>query len=233
MEPSPVSPEYTPPSAPPLIWQRVRETWLSQKPSKYASIITAITTLLLVLGSLIYQTNFLHLHHWMEATQTAVFDQHQWWRLWTTLFAHADVGHLVSNSILFFILGYFLTGYFGVFLFPLAAFAFGGLTNWIVIASYPPTVALIGVSGVVYWMGGAWLALYFLLDRRRTYFQRTLRIVGVALGIFMPATAFDPAISYKAHLVGFILGLTYGFLYYWRHQKTFKQALVIETIIDE
>ena len=115
----------------------------------------------------------------------------------------------------------------------MAAFAFGGLTNWIVLSGYPPTVSLIGVSGVVYWMGGVWLSLYFALDKRRTRIQRTLRIVGVALGVFMPATAFDPSISYSAHLVGFILGLLYGVFFYFRHKDTFNRALVIETVVDE
>ncbi len=228
----PAAPEEIP-TRPPLIWHRVVQTWLSRKPSSHAGFISALSTLLLVLGSVVYQQDFFHAHTWMDASRAEVFDHHQWWRLWTTLFAHADLGHLVSNSILFFILGYFLTGYFGALLFPVAAFAFGGITNFFVLLNYPPQVSLIGVSGVVYWMAGTWLALYFALDKRKTYFQRSLRIVGVALGVFMPASAFDPSISYQAHLVGFLFGLGFGILYYFRHRSTFGRAVVTETVIDE
>lgn len=228
----PVTPEEIP-ARPPYIWHRVVQTWLSRKPSPRAGFITAISTFILVLGSIVYRQDFFHAQTWMSASRAAVFEQHQWWRLWTTLFAHADLGHLASNSILFFILGYFLSGYFGVLLFPLAAFVFGGVTNFFVLLNYPPQVSLIGVSGVVYWMGGTWLALYFALDKRKTYLQRCLRIVGVALGVFMPAAAFDPTISYGAHLIGFLLGLTYGTIYYLRHRATFNSALLIETVIDE
>ncbi|MDG0816216.1 rhomboid family intramembrane serine protease [Bdellovibrio svalbardensis] len=230
MEPS--APEETV-TRPPLIWHRVVQTWLTRKPSPHAGFIAAISTFILVLGSIVYQQDFFQAHTWMDASRIKVFEHHQWWRLWTTLFAHADLGHLISNSILFFILGYFLTGYFGALLFPLAAFAFGGITNFFVLLNSPPDISLIGVSGVVYWMGGAWLALYFALDKRKTYLQRSLRIGGVALGVFMPATAFDPTISYGAHLIGFLTGLLYGVLYYLRHRSTFEAALISETITDE
>lgn len=228
-EPSPTSISQTPP----LIWQRVQSTWLNRKPRASASLVAALSTLMMVIGSILHQRNFWNAHQWMEARAVDVFEKHELWRLWTTLFAHADLGHLVSNSILFFILGYFLNGYFGLLVFPSAALAFGGIINAIVLKSYPPDVALIGMSGVVYWMGGAWLALYFALDKRRTAFQRFLRIMGVALGLFMPASAFDPSISYGAHLVGFILGLLYGVLYYFFHRRIFEEALVIETVVDD
>ena len=87
-------------------------------------------------------------------------------------------------------------------------------------------------SGVVYWMGGAWLALYFNLDLIRTKLQRALRIGGVALGVFFPASAFDPAISYSAHLVGFLLGLAFGIIYFELRRTTFEKAIVTETIVE-
>ena len=215
------------------VWKRIRETWLSHKPSPIAGIVAAISVLLLVIGAVAYLQNFLNAQEWMPASRDLVFAKHQWWRLWTTLFAHADTGHLLSNLFLFFVMGYFLNGYFGIFVFPVAAFFLGGLTNLLVLLTYPPEIKLIGASGIVYWLGGAWLGLYFLIDLKRTYFQRFLRAGGVALGIFWPATTFDPNISYGAHLIGFLIGLVFGLLYYAYKKDLFKSAIVYEWVVDE
>ncbi|WII73142.1 rhomboid family intramembrane serine protease [Bdellovibrio sp. 22V] len=214
-------------------WKVVRATWLTQRPHRFAWFVAAWSVFLILLASTFYWNNYLGAAEWMPASFQAVFKQGQYWRLWTTLFAHADLGHLLSNSLLFFIFGYFLNGYFGVLVFPLAALVFGGITNALVLSTYPPTVKLIGVSGVVYWMGGMWLVLYLLLDKQRTWVQRILRSVGVALGVFMPSTAFDPQISYQAHFVGFLLGIVCGFLYYFLRRKTFAAAVVTETHYEE
>lgn len=115
---------------------------------------------------------------WMPASPEKVFNDGEIWRAWTTVFAHADLEHLLSNVFLFFILGIFLTSYFGKALIPITAFLFGGITNLIVLKTMPLQNTLIGASGVVFWMGGAWLTLFFLIDRRRSLIQRALRALG-------------------------------------------------------
>ena len=233
MEPhSPNSPA-PPPTSQPQIHVVVRQTWLSRKPNTRSSIITAWLIFILILTSALYWKNYAGLESLMPASGEAVFIKKEYWRLWTTLFAHADVGHLLSNSLTFFVVGYFLIGYFSLWFFPIAGFAIGGLVNSITLLTMPPTVKLIGVSGVVYWMGGAWLVLYFLLDQRKTRTQRTLRALGVALGVFMPAAAFDPSISYLTHLYGFIAGVLSGTAYYFINKSKFKRAERKEIIVEQ
>ncbi len=82
-------------------------------------------------------------------------------------------------------------------------------------------------------MGGVWLVLYFLLDRRKSIVQRSLRALGVGLALFMPSEAFDPHISYKSHFIGFSLGVLFGLLYYSIHRDTFRAAEVREIIQDD
>jgi rhomboid protease GluP len=171
--------------------------------------------------------------HWMPATSEAVFGHGQIWRFWTSLFVHADEKHLLANSFLFYILGFFLVGHFGVKVFPFSAMFFGGVINFIVLKKMPAGAELIGVSGVVFWMGGLWLTLYFLIDRRRSLIQRILRAVGVGLLLFMPAEAFDPSISYYSHGVGFFTGILFGVGYYLINQKKFLAAEVKEVLIED
>jgi rhomboid protease GluP len=211
----------------------VRRTWFSTPVTMSAIWNSVIVTMILFLGSMIYFEDILQARTWMPASYESVFVQHHLSGVWTTLFAHANVKHLLSNSFLFFILGVFLNHYFGLLLFPIMAFVFGGVVNLIVLSHMPPEAHLIGASGIVYWMGGAWLVLYTMIDVRRSLLQRLIRSVGVGLVLFMPAEAFDEAISYRAHFVGFILGVIFGFFYYFSHRKLFASAVVTETILEE
>lgn len=212
---------------------RVKETWLSRKPRWHASLVTAWSIFFLLVASVMYWKDIFNAASWMPVWQDAVLVKREYWRLWSSLFAHADVGHLLSNSITFFIMGYFLSGYFSFWLFPVSALLMGGLINYLVILGMPPEIKLVGVSGVVYWMAGTWLVLYFLIDKRRTITQRALRSMGVALGVFFPASAFDPTISYKAHLYGFLIGLVCGAIYYYFNRTKFNDALVYEIRYEE
>lgn len=211
----------------------VKETWLSQKPNSWAFVAGAFSTLLLVLGSIIYIRNWGGAFEWMPATAAALFSPYSFWRAWTALLAHADEKHLLSNSFLFFILGSFLTGYFGYWIFPVMAFVFGGLINFIVVSYSDPQITLVGASGMVFWMGGLWLTLYFLLDIKHSLYQRSLRALGVGLMLFFPAQAFDPHISYSSHFVGFALGIFCAAVYYFLNKKKFDSAVVRELIVEE
>jgi rhomboid protease GluP len=218
----------------PVMHTFVKENWLTRKPAASAGIVMALVTLFLVLGSLCYWMDLpWGASSWMAASKSLVFEKHQYWRAWTTLLVHADGKHLLGNASLFFVLGAFLTGYFGVFLVPFSGFLLGGVVNLLVLSGMPAETQLIGVSGVVFWMGGAWLALYFLIETRRSVNQRALRALGVGLVLFMPAEAFDPSISYKCHFWGFVFGLAWGGLYYLIKKRPLREAEVRETTIEE
>ena len=194
--------------------------------------MAAFSALALAFASLALWHNAWHAQDWMTATHAQVFQAHQWWRAWTTLLAHANMGHLSSNSLLFFILGIFLYEYFGFWIFPLGAFAVGGVMNLLVLWTMPPDVTLLGASGVVFWMGGFWLTLYAFLERGHTVGERSLRVIGVALALFMPAETFDPGISYLSHLLGFVLGLLSGLFYFYSFRQRLQAAEVIESVIE-
>jgi rhomboid protease GluP len=217
----------------PRVYEVVRETWLTQKPKPASALVAAASTIILALGALIYLQDIGGAAKWMAASYESVYIKGEWWRLWTTLFAHGDAGHLAANTFLFFILGFFLYGYFGARLFPWAALFWGGLINLAVLPTYPQQTNLIGMSGVVYWLGGAWLVLYFGLSRQKNLTQRWLRTLGVAILIFMPAETFEVTTSYRTHFVGFALGLVAGGWHFFAHRKLFRTKEVRETIVEE
>ena len=203
---------------------RLTTTWLSAQPRVEAALVASFMTFCLVLASLMYWGDFFGARTWMAASGESVFNGHRYYQLWTSLFAHADAGHLASNSFLFFILSYFLYGYFGAWVSPVAAFVVSGMTNWFVLQGYDPDTSLVGASGVVYWMGGAWVVFYFAINRQKSLASRLIRALGVALLIFMPAEAFKPSVSYAAHFYGFLAGAVFASAYFRFHRKSFRSV---------
>lgn len=213
--------------------KKLRQTWLTRRPNPNAEMIAVATSLLLLLSSFLYWANIFNAQSWMPASREQIFDQHQYWQAWTALFAHADIAHLLSNVLLFYFFGSFLAGYFGALSFPLATFFFGGVTNILVVASMPPSTQLLGVSGVVYWLGGAWLVLYALLERRLSVYKRTIRAMGVGIILFIPTEAFDPTISYRSHAIGFAFGLAWGVGYFLWKKRELRAAEDFELVWEE
>jgi rhomboid protease GluP len=214
-------------------YEVLRQTWLTRKPHANASLVAIVSTLVLALIALAYLIDLGGVAKYLDASGASVYGRHEYWRAWTTVFAHGDPGHLFSNLLLFFTLGYFLNGYFGARLFPWAALFWGGITNLVVLKTYEPEITLVGASGVVYWMGGVWLVLYFSLSRQKNLLHRFVRSFGVAILIFMPSGTFEPHVSHRTHLIGFLLGLVAGTWHFYAHRERFRTAEVRETIYEE
>jgi len=210
----------------------VRSNWLTRKIDSRAAAVSALVTLFTIFGALVCCGDTWGAESWMPATRGQVWGAHQWWRAWTTLFVHADAHHLLANCVLFFILGMFVFGYFGAVVFPFLALAVGGVANLYVLSGMRNETQLIGMSGVVFWLGGFWLLLYFLIDRRRSLGARAMRAGGVALGLFMPAEAFDPSISYQTHLTGFVLGLACALIFYVFNRDKIRRAEIKEVVVE-
>ena len=212
--------------------ERIRSYYLTREPHTDAAFIAFLSVMALFLASVVYWANLFHAGFWMTAGPQHVFSEHQYWRLWSALFAHVDLEHLLSNSILFFAFGFALNGYFGFWAFPFWPLVFGGLINWIALHTLPENASLLGVSGVVYWMGSAWMTLYFCLDVRTPTFRRLIKAVGISLILFVPET-FHPAISYLSHALGFAFGIFWAFGFYLVNRRRFLSFIVTEPPEEE
>lgn len=157
----------------------------------------------------------------LTATREQVFGRHEYYRLFTTIGMHADLRHFLGNAIFFFIFGFLLHSYFGIFWFPVLSLVFGALINAITLALYPPEVTLLGASGVVYFMAGAWATLFFLIERKSHWMKRAVAAVGVSLILFFP-TSYEPEVSYAAHGIGFAVGIIVALFYFNLRQEKIR-----------
>jgi rhomboid protease GluP len=198
-----------------------RENWLTRKPLRDGFVPTVVLVFLLVCGRLAEY----------PASGELVFTRHEYWRAWTTLFVHEGPGHLLGNLFLFIPFAYVLTSYFGLLLWPLAGFFVGGLVNLVVLKTMPAQVMLIGASGVVYWMGAAWITLAFLVDRREKRVRRLLKALGVSMLLFLPET-YRPEVSYLTHLLGYFAGIASALVYFGFRRHEFLAAEKVDFKYD-
>jgi rhomboid protease GluP len=210
----------------------LKQNWLTKKPAEVAEPLTAMIASIVAVMTWMFWNDVLHANDWMPASGAQVFEKHEYWRLWTSLFAHADPGHIVSNGILFIPLSYFLTGYFGPRFFPIFGFFVGGLVNIAALKTMAPQQSLIGISGLVYWMGSAWLTLYLLIGNRESFRRRAGKALFIAAALFAPQT-FEPHVSYIAHFFGFVFGVPSAYAYYLFNREKFKQSEVYESHIED
>ena len=201
---------------------------ITGRPSAEAFIITTAVALFTVVMTLFYWSGPERLAELLPAVRAAVFNQGQLWRIFTATFVHADIEHLLSNIYMLWIFGYFVFGYFGFAVFPLISFFIAAAVNALAILTYPPDTRLLGASGLVYILGGFWLTLYPLIQRQYSVGSRLLRVIGISLVIFLPST-FVPTTSYRAHVIGFAMGVMMG-LWYFRKNKLLIRAREIYKI---
>ena len=204
-----------------------KENWMTKKVGKETPISTLSLICLIVVSSLIYQSQFWNLDNYLPANYHFAITQHQYYRLWASLFLHADLSHLFSNLLMLTPFAYFLMGQFGYFYFPLIGILLGGLINWLTLLTMPENTYLIGISGVVYWLGATYLTLSFLLDTREKKFKRFIKVSGVALILFFPEV-IKTEVSYMAHFIGFILGIISALILYLKNKKLYLSARKFE-----
>lgn len=167
----------------------------------------------------------------LRATPAQVFAGGEWWRALTTLFVHGDLGHLASNLFLFIPLAYLILAYFGAG-FLAAGFLAGGLVNLAVLKTLGPQTSLIGISGVVYWMGAAWITLFLLLDHREPPRRRFGNALFLSLMLFVPET-LKPEVSHLSHFLGAVAGAAAALGLYAIRRRGFRAAETVRPAAND
>lgn len=193
---------------------------------------TLFLVTLLSVGSAIFLNDLFGLARFMPASFETVMVKGEYYRLWTALFAHGDLAHIMSNLFLFIPFAYLLSHYFSLWLFPLIGFLLGGVINLMVVYYLGGSVSIIGVSGVVYWMGATWMTLSFFIDRRESMLSRFIKLSGVSLVLFFPTT-FLPEVSYFSHFLGYVSGVFTGAFVWFAFKKRFLEAEVVHEVDEE
>ncbi len=201
----------------------VVSTLLSKKPGKDAARAVAWTLGVLLFVSALYWWGPPGFAAALPASGETVFEQGETWRLVTALAAHADPIHLLSNAVFLTWLIYLSYGAFGPSLYPWTAVPLSAVALAVTLEGYPPNIRVVGASGMLYLLAGAWLMLYVLVERRLSVLKRIVRVVGFFLVVLVP-TSIRPEVSYRAHGIGLFFGICLGLAYFLARRDTIRQG---------
>lgn len=193
-----------------------------QKKKYSHGLVAALGALsLCLIISLFYWDPNETLSSFIPASAEMVFVKGEYWRLLTSVFAHADLDHLLSNSLMLVFLTYFVDSFYGLVT-TVSAFLLGALVNLVSLQWIGGDTVLVGASGVVYLLWGFWLSLYLLIQKNLSLINRILRVGAVFLILLIP-TVYSPRTSYFAHYFGFVLGCAWGLgAYYFGPKRPSK-----------
>ena len=199
----------------------VVSTILSKKPGKDAARAVALTLGILAVVSALYWWGPPGFAAALPASGETVFERGETWRLVTAIAAHADAIHLLSNAVFLAWLIYLSYGAFGPSLYPWSAVPLSAVALAVTLEGYPPNIRVVGASGMLYLLAGAWLTLYVLVERRLSVAKRIVRVVGFFLVVLVP-TSIRPEVSYRAHGIGLFFGICLGLAYFLARRDTIR-----------
>lgn len=148
------------------------------------------------------------------------------WTLMTSIFVHANIGHILFNMITLYFFGSFLTMMVGEKRFLITYFI-GGLAGnalWLIWATAmgDKFTWAVGASGAIFAVGGA-LAVLGPNIRTLMYFIIPVPL-WVAVMLMFVMTALVPGVAWQAHLGGLLVGLAAGF-YFKRPRRVNRNLL--------
>jgi membrane associated rhomboid family serine protease len=177
---------------------------------EYTPLRTPAVIALLILCIVATIVGWMLPHHWYieEGTvgKIGVLQRHEWWRLATSAFLHANTTHLYLNMLALWVLGRQIEGNLGTTRF-LAIYLGAALGGGITVVVSGQEHAL-GASGAIYGLMGA--AFYFgfsaLREGHRKAAKTMLLAAGTLIAINLLFTFSVPNISMAAHAGGLVTG---------------------------
>lgn len=148
-------------------------------------------------------------------TPESLFEDHQIYRLFTSMFMHSGISHLVNNMIVLYFIGGTLEKYVGrvrYLIIYLLSGLLGGLISQIYYMAMAENVICVGASGAIFGAVGAMLTVVVVNHGRVENFTLPRLIIYVVLSIYLGFTS--PGVSLSAHLGGLAIGFFTALLLY-------------------
>lgn len=156
----------------------------------------------------------------LAVSRQSVVNDKQVYRLFTSIFTHANLGHFLSNALGIYIFGVRIERAYGesnmIVTFMLSAL----IGNIATIQLMQNTVSVGASGGVFGLMGFALCITYFSNSIMLGFDFNTLAVMFV----FMLLSSFAiPNVNYVAHIVGFIVGFTIAVYYCYLDRKNTEE----------
>lgn len=136
----------------------------------------------------------------------------EWWRLFTAMFLHGGMTHILMNMFSLYLIGrgaemYFDTkSYISIYLFS------GFLGGLVSLCIHPESVG-IGASGAIFGVFGA-LAGFFLAHKNKiaTHSKAFMKYFGIIIGLNLVIGFSMESVDVSAHIGGLVVGFIGGYM---------------------
>jgi rhomboid protease GluP len=137
-----------------------------------------------------------------------ILKNYEYWRLFTSMFLHADVFHIFSNMIALLLFGAAVENNYTKFEYLIIYFISGLIGNLFSLFLLPLNTISLGASGAIFGLIGAAFIL-FAIDG-----DKFLLFLGLFYLAYFIFSSFAPGINLWAHLFGLIGGISFGYLFF-------------------
>ncbi len=162
---------------------------------------------------------------WVYMTFVPAFALEMPWMFISSIFLHASFDHLFFNMFALFFFGLYLERMVGRTAFA-ALFLFSGIIGNVgyMITAPNPYIPAVGASGAVYGVIGALAILTpFLLVYIYGMLPVPMIVAAFLWGLLDFLGLFNPSgIAHGAHLLGMLVGITYGLILRMRTRRRFS-----------
>ena len=136
----------------------------------------------------------------------------QWWRLFTAMFLHGGMTHLLMNMVSLYIIGRGAEMYFDTKSY-LSIYLFSGLLGGVVSLYMHPMSVGVGASGAIFGVFGA-LAGFFLAHREKIgeHTKAFMKEFAIIIGINLVIGFSIESVDVSAHIGGLVIGSIGGFI---------------------
>lgn len=136
----------------------------------------------------------------------------EWWRLFTAMFLHGGMTHLLMNIFSLYLIGRGAEMYFNKTSY-LSLYFFSGIIGGLVSLMVHPVSVGVGASGAIFGLFGA-LAGFFLAHKEQIaeHTKAFMKDFSIIIGINIVIGFAIPSVDVSAHTGGLVVGFIGGYL---------------------
>lgn len=180
--------------------------FLTIKGIKEARLTLTLLSVNVILFFIFSTLNYSEIFYSMILINLNVVNQLELWRLFTSMFIHADFSHLFSNMFGLLLFGSYVEQVFHKIYYSIIYFISGIVGNVFTILLFPLNTISYGASGAIFGLiGASFITILYEKDK-------SLLVIAFLYLIFFIISSFAPSINLWAHLFGLMTGLIISYI---------------------
>jgi rhomboid protease GluP len=180
--------------------------FLTIKSIKESRLTLSILTINIILFFIVNISNYSEIFYLMILINENVINRLEVWRLFTSMFIHADYTHLLSNMFGLILFGSYVEQVFQKSHYLLIYFVSGLIGNFFTLLLFPLYTISYGASGAIFGLiGASFITILYERDKILLY-------IAIFYVLYFILASFAPHINLWAHLFGLLTGLLISYI---------------------